>query len=147
MVDVSQKKPTKRMASAKGQVSFSHEAYVAIREQGSPKGSIEAIAEVAGVMAAKRTAELIPLCHQLSISSVHVAVSPDDANAAFVVEARVTTTGRTGVEMEALTAASVACLTVYDVTKSIAKDAVIGPIELMAKSGGVSGDYRKDAPC
>jgi cyclic pyranopterin phosphate synthase len=108
----------------------------------SKKGSVRAAAEFAGIMAAKRTAELIPLCHQIALSSVTVEIKADEAASALVVTARARTTGQTGVEMEALTAVSVACLTIYDMLKASDRAMVIDGIKLLEKSGGASGDYR-----
>ncbi|MEM8937468.1 MAG: cyclic pyranopterin monophosphate synthase MoaC [Pseudomonadota bacterium] len=143
MVDVSGKASTARRAVAGGRVSFSTEAYRTLREKGSAKGDICAVAELAGVMGAKKTAALIPLCHPLAISSVKVEADFNDAQKAIDVRATVKTSGQTGVEMEALTAASVACLTIYDMAKAIDKSMEIGEIALLEKSGGASGDYKK----
>ena len=109
-----------------------------------PKGDVLAVARVAGIMAAKRTPDLVPLCHPLPISGVEVQLSPDHASPAIDIEATVRTTGRTGVEMEALTAVSVAALTVYDMCKAVERGMRIEGIRLVAKSGGKSGDYRAD---
>ncbi len=105
------------------------------------KGDVRAIAEIAGVMAAKKTAELIPLCHPLPLSSVQVEITPNPAASAITVRARCKTTGPTGVEMEALTAVSVACLTIYDMLKAVDRTMVIEGVRLVQKSGGASGDY------
>ncbi|MGE0409738.1 MAG: cyclic pyranopterin monophosphate synthase MoaC [Amphiplicatus sp.] len=143
MVDVSAKEITDRRAVARGRISFSPDAYAEIRARGVKKGDICAVAELAGVMAAKKTADLIPLCHPLPLSSVKVACAFDDGARAIEVTATVKTTGRTGVEMEALTAVSVACLTVYDMAKSVDKAMTIGAVELIEKAGGASGDFRR----
>jgi cyclic pyranopterin phosphate synthase len=143
MVDVADKKDSKRMARARGFVRISVETLSAIAEGRAKKGDVLAVAELAGIMAAKKTAELIPLCHPLPLSRVKLVLTPQ--NDGIAVEAEVGCTGKTGVEMEALTAVSVACLTVYDMVKAMEKSAHIGPIELVEKSGGKSGDFKRDA--
>ncbi|MFZ5619368.1 MAG: cyclic pyranopterin monophosphate synthase MoaC [Pseudomonadota bacterium] len=143
MVDVSAKAETERMAAARGGVTFSPEAYAVLRRDGVRKGDVLAIAELAGVMGAKKTSDIIPLCHPLSLTSVAVSAAFDDAAHSIEIAATVKTTGKTGVEMEALTAVAAACLTVYDMAKSIDKTMTIGPIELVEKSGGRSGDFRR----
>ena len=143
MVDVADKKDSKRMARARGFVSLSAETLSAIAEGRAKKGDVLAVAELAGIMAAKKTAELIPLCHPLPLSRVKLVLTPQ--NDGIAIEAEVGCTGKTGVEMEALTAVSVACLTVYDMVKAMEKSARIGPIELVEKSGGKSGDFKRDA--
>jgi cyclic pyranopterin phosphate synthase len=140
MVDVSAKPVTAREAFAAGLVRMSPETRALALSGSGRKGDVIAVAEVAGVMAAKRTADLIPLCHPLALTKVEVRVEPDDAGLA--VTARVATTGPTGVEMEALTAVSVACLTVYDMLKAAQRDMVIEGVRLLQKSGGASGDWR-----
>jgi len=144
MVDVGDKPETAREALASGRVRMSPQAFAAAASGQTPKGDIRAVAEIAGVMAGKRTAELIPLCHPLALSQLTVEVTPDAGS--FSVTARARTTGRTGVEMEALTAVSVACLTIYDMLKAVDREMTIEDIKLMAKSGGRSGDYRRGAP-
>jgi cyclic pyranopterin phosphate synthase len=116
---------------------------LALSGQGK-KGDVRAVAEIAGVMAAKRTADLIPLCHPLALSSVKVEVGPAADGGGLEVVARVKTTGPTGVEMEALTAVSVACLTLYDMLKAADKAMVIDNVRLVEKTGGASGDFRRD---
>lgn len=143
MVDVSSKAETERTATARGRVAFSEAAYQSLRTDGSPKGDLLRVAELAGVMGAKKTSDLIPLCHPLALTSVKVEASFDDAARAVDVLAEVKTTGKTGVEMEALTAASVACLAIYDMAKALDKAMTIGPIELVEKTGGKSGDFRR----
>ena len=143
MVDVSAKDETERRAVAKGRVVFSRDAYETIKSGGSKKGDLKSIAELAGVMGAKRTADLIPLCHPLPLTNVRLSVDRDDANAAFVVTAEVKTTGKTGVEMEALTAVATACLTIYDMAKAVDKSITIENIALHEKSGGRSGDFSR----
>jgi cyclic pyranopterin phosphate synthase len=140
MVDVSGKPATAREAIAQGRVRMTGEARaLAISGQGG-KGDVRSVAEIAGVMAAKRTADLVPLCHPLALSKVEVSVEPCDEGLGVV--ARVKTTGPTGVEMEALTAVSVACLTIYDMLKAVDRGMVIEAVRLMEKSGGASGDWR-----
>lgn len=140
MVDVSEKAPTAREAVAEGFVRMSPETLrLALSGEGR-KGDVLAVAEIAGVMAAKRTSELIPMCHPLAISKAEVRVEP--AEGGLSVTARVKTTGPTGVEMEALTAVSVACLTLYDMLKAAEKGMVIEGVRLVAKSGGKSGGWQ-----
>lgn len=146
MVDVGDKPVTAREATARGRIRMAPATFARALSGDTPKGDIRAIAEIAGVMAGKQTSDLIPLCHPISLSSLKVEVEPDQASAAFVVTARARTTGQTGVEMEALTAVSVACLTVYDMLKAIDSGMVIEEISLLAKSGGVSGDYVRSEP-
>ena len=143
MVDVSAKPVTERMARACGRVRMKPETLALIRDRGLAKGDVCEVARLAGIMAAKRTGELIPLCHPLGLDSVSIeidAVEPD----ALRIEATVKTTGRTGVEMEAMTAVAVAALTVYDMAKAVDREMAIGPITLMEKSGGRSGHYLSD---
>ena len=144
MVDVSAKETTTREATARGRVVLAPETLALIVEGRAPKGDVLATARVAGIMAAKRTHELIPLCHPLPITAVRVTLEPDHAAHTIEVEATVRVTGQTGVEMEALTAVSVAALTVYDMVKAVQRDIRIGDIRLVAKSGGRSGDYRAE---
>ncbi len=145
MVDVSDKPVTAREAIARGRVRMAAETFRRAIAGDAPKGDIRAVAEIAGVMAGKRTAELIPMCHPLPLSSIKVEVAPDAGNNAFVVTARAKTTGQTGVEMEALTAVSVACLTIYDMLKAIDRGMVVDGIALLAKRGGAGGDYERVA--
>ncbi len=139
MVDVSDKRPTLREAVAEGRIVMSAEALALALAGGGAKGDVFAVAELAGVMAAKRTSDLIPLCHPLPLSQVLVEVAPADGG--LKVEARARTTGPTGVEMEALTAASVALLTLYDMLKAVDRAMVIEGVRLVSKSGGRSGPY------
>jgi cyclic pyranopterin monophosphate synthase len=139
MVDVSDKPSTAREAVAEGFVQM-NAATLALAVSGEgAKGDVRAVAEIAGVMAAKKTSDLIPMCHPLSLSIVEVRVAPGDGGLA--VTARVKTAGPTGVEMEALTAVSVACLTLYDMLKAAQKDMVIEAVRLVSKTGGKSGDF------
>jgi len=139
MVDVSDKAVTAREAVAEGFVRMAPETLALALSGDAKKGDVRATAEIAGIMAAKRTSELIPLCHPLALSKVEVRVTPGEGG--LSVSARVRTTGQTGVEMEALTAVSVACLTVYDMLKAAEKGMVIEAVRLTAKSGGASGDW------
>jgi cyclic pyranopterin phosphate synthase len=143
MVDVSGKAETARSATAEALVRLTPAALRAARD-GGPKGDALRIAELAGVMGAKRTADLIPLCHPLPLSGVTVAITLEDGAAR--IEATARTTAQTGVEMEALTAASIAALTLYDMLKAVDKGLVIERVRLLAKSGGKSGDWRADQP-
>ena len=143
MVDVGEKPATAREAVARGRVVMNAKTFRKALAGDSKKGSVRAAAEFAGIMAAKRTSELIPLCHQLALSSVKVEIVPDKKVNALVVTARAKTVGQTGVEMEALTAVSVACLTIYDMLKASDRAMVIEGITLLEKSGGASGDYRR----
>ncbi len=144
MVDVSAKAVTSRTAIAQGFVRMLPATLAAIRAGDMKKGDVLGTARLAGIMAAKRTHELIPLCHPLAISKVSVICEPDEALPGIRVTAEVRVGGQTGVEMEALTAASVACLTIYDMAKAVDRGMVIEGIELLHKSGGKSGTY--DAP-
>ncbi len=141
MVDISSKDVTERLASAEGVVRMRPETLRLALGGEIRKGDVIATAEIAGVMAAKRTADLVPLCHPLPLSGVQVRVDRMDDDSGLRVRADVKTTGRTGVEMEALTAVSVACLTLYDMLKAVEKAMVISDIRLLSKSGGASGDY------
>ena len=141
MVDVSDKPDTARLAVAEGRLVCAPETLAVVREGRTPKGAVISTAELAGVMAAKRTADLIPLCHPLALSKVEVACAIDDGAAAITVRAEVRTTGPTGVEMEALTAVSVACLTLYDMLKAVDKTMRIEGVRLLNKTGGRSGDF------
>ncbi|HEY9440515.1 MAG TPA: cyclic pyranopterin monophosphate synthase MoaC [Streptomyces sp.] len=144
MVDVSKKDVTARTARASGRVLVSPRVIELLRGEGMPKGDALATARIAGIMGAKRTPDLIPLCHPLAVSGVKVDL--DVADDAVEIRATVKTTDRTGVEMEALTAVSVAALTVIDMVKAVDKGAVITDVRVDEKSGGKSGDYRRPAP-
>ena len=144
MVDVSEKPDSARTARAQGRVVFSKASFDLIMARGVKKGDIAAIAQIAGITGAKRTAELIPLCHPLPITGVSVEVSADANTHSYVVTAQVKTTGKTGVEMEALSAVSVACLTIYDMAKAVDKSITIENIKLLSKTGGKSGRYVRD---
>tara|TARA_R110000868_G_scaffold13892_1_gene64620 strand:- start:73493 stop:74038 length:546 start_codon:yes stop_codon:yes gene_type:complete len=162
MVDVGGKDETERRAVASGRISMSRAAFDAIRDGQGPKGDALKTAEIAGIMAAKKTSDLIPLCHPLPITQAKVTIfagempdelpkiatasphNPTQSPPYFVIRAEVSTRGRTGVEMEALTAVSVAALTLYDMAKALDKSMQISRIELISKTGGKSGDYRRD---
>jgi cyclic pyranopterin phosphate synthase len=144
MVDVSAKDVTKREATARGRIAMSPETLAMINEGRAKKGDVLAAARIAGIMAAKKAHELIPLCHPLAITGVAVDFTPDSAASAINVSATVKVEGKTGVEMEALTAVSVACLTIYDMCKSADRGMRIGDIRLTQKSGGKSGHYSGD---
>ena len=144
MVNVGAKLPTSRMARAEGQIRMTAEALRAIKSNAIKKGDVLGVARIAGIQAAKRTAELIPLCHPLSLTDVQVVLTIDAKFTGVRVETSVSTTGQTGVEMEALTAASVALLTVYDMAKSIDKGMVIERVRLVEKTGGKSGVWRRN---
>ena len=141
MVDVSAKPVTARIATATGSVRMSAETLALITEGRAKKGDVLGIARLAGIMAAKKTADLIPLCHPLPITKVSLDLVPDPALPGVIVTATVKTGGQTGVEMEALTAVSVACLTIYDMVKAVEKSMVISDIRLLLKDGGKSGLY------
>jgi cyclic pyranopterin monophosphate synthase len=143
MVDVSTKAETRRVAVATGRIRMKPETLSAIERSELKKGDVLAVAKIAGVMAAKRTSELIPLCHPLLLTDVQVTLSANSALPGIDAEAMVTTTGRTGVEMEALTAVSVALLTVYDMGKAIDRGMTISDISLASKSGGTHGDFSR----
>jgi cyclic pyranopterin phosphate synthase len=145
MVDVSDKPVTDRDATAEAIVVLSPEAFAAAKSGNAPKGDVLATARVAGIMAAKRTPDLIPLCHPIAVSKAEITFDWIDERNAVRITASVKTSGQTGVEMEALMAASVAALTIYDMIKGIDKSAVIETVRLLAKSGGKSGDYTAPA--
>jgi cyclic pyranopterin monophosphate synthase len=145
MVDVSAKPVTERVAVAQGRVIMQPKTLEIVRSGNAKKGDVLGAARIAGIMAAKRTHELIPLCHPLSLSQVEVDVAPDAKLPGVTVTARVKVAGKTGVEMEALTAVCVACLTVYDMVKAVERGMRIEGIRLVEKSGGKSGHFRAEA--
>ncbi len=145
MVDVADKPDTQRTAIARATVKVSPETARKVRDGDAPKGDVLGVARIAGIQAAKRTSELIPLCHSLALSFVGVEGSIDIATGVIELLAEARTTGPTGVEMEALTAASVAALTVYDMVKGIERGAEIASVALLSKSGGRSGEWRRPA--
>ncbi|MDY2719314.1 MAG: cyclic pyranopterin monophosphate synthase MoaC [Candidatus Faecousia sp.] len=144
MVNVGEKDVTHRTATAQVSVLVSRETFDLIRTGGMKKGDVLTVAQIAGVMGAKRTPELIPMCHPIMISGVDLHLSLDEARLAVDIRASVSCEGRTGVEMEALTAASVAALTVYDMCKAVQKDMVITELRLLEKTGGVHGDFHRE---
>ena len=141
MVDISEKQDSKRTARARATISMAKETIVALQQDDVPKGDVFAVARVAGIQAAKRTVDIIPLCHPLMLSSVKVEFEISDDK--VEIEAEVTTVGRTGVEMEALTACSVSALTIYDMCKSLDKRMKITDLTLLQKTGGSSGDFNR----
>jgi cyclic pyranopterin phosphate synthase len=144
MVDVSDKPVTARTATARGQLTCKAETLDQVRAGTAPKGSVIHTAELAGIMAAKRTSELIPLCHPLPLTKIEVRIDIDDGLPGFRVASEVRTGAVTGVEMEALTAVSAACLTLFDMLKAIDRTMVIGGIEVVSKTGGKSGDWQRE---
>jgi cyclic pyranopterin phosphate synthase len=143
MVDVAQKLASHRHAVAESRVTMNAEAFARVKSATVPKGDVLGTARIAGIMAAKRTSELIPLCHPLSLTKVELALELDDTRSAIAVRATVEAFDRTGVEMEALTAASVAVLTIYDMLKGIDRAMEMGPTRLVAKTGGRTGDFTR----
>lgn len=143
MVDVSEKTETSRTAVAAGRVRMNRETFALVKSGGMKKGDVLGAAQIAGIMAAKRTPDLIPMCHTLLLSGVDMAFELNDAECTVEITATVRCQGVTGVEMEALTAVSVAALTVYDMCKAVQKDMEITDVRLLSKSGGKSGDYHR----
>ncbi len=141
MVDVSSKQPTRREATAQGLVKMSRETFEAIAAGNAPKGDVLGTAKLAGIMAAKQTSNLIPLCHPLPLHKIEVQLIADAQLPGYQIQATVTTKAETGVEMEALTAVSIAALTLYDMAKALDKSMQIESIQLLSKTGGKSGDY------
>ncbi len=146
MVDVGAKPDTRRTALAEGAVRMSPEAFRAVADGTVKKGDVLTVAEVAGVLGAKKTGELIPLCHPLALDAVRVEARLDESLPGVRILASASLTGRTGVEMEALTAVAVACLTIYDMAKAIDRGMSIEAIRLVSKTGGARGDWHRDAP-
>lgn len=144
MVDVSDKDITSRTATAKGAVEMTPETLKIITEGRAKKGDVLAVARLAGIMAAKKTPDIIPLCHPLALSKVSVDLTPDEDQSRIDIEATVKVTGKTGVEMEALTAVSAAALTVYDMVKAVDKSMRLTDIRLVHKDGGRSGEFQAD---
>jgi cyclic pyranopterin phosphate synthase len=143
MVDVSAKAPTLREATARAYVLMKRDTLKLVKSGAIPKGDVMAVARVAGIMAAKKTPEIVPLCHPLNITSVYVDLKPEVGNSRMRIDSRVTAFGQTGVEMEALTAVSAAALAVYDMCKAADREMVISEIALVEKKGGRSGDYKR----
>ena len=144
MVDVGEKPPTRRTATAAARVLVNENTFALIRSGGMKKGDVLTVAQVAGVMGAKRTPDLIPMCHPILMDGIDLSLHLDEARCAVEIQATVSCDGRTGVEMEALTAVSAAALTVYDMCKALQRDMRIEHIRLLAKSGGRSGDFRAE---
>lgn len=143
MVNVGEKEPTRRTAVAGAKVLVNAETFELIKSGGMKKGDVLTVAQIAGIMGAKRTPDLIPMCHPLIIDGVKLELGLNEEKLAVEITATVACTGRTGVEMEALTAASVAALTVYDMCKAVQKDMLITDIRLISKTGGIHGDYSR----
>jgi len=143
MVDVGEKKNTKREATATGSIKMKPETLALVLEGKMPKGDVLAVARIAGIMAAKKTPELIPLCHPIALSSVSVELDPDEKTTSILISATASTVGPTGVEMEALTAVSAAALALYDMCKAVDKEMEITGIVLQEKSGGKSGHFKR----
>ena len=143
MVDVGEKPPTRRTATAAARVLVDENTFALIRSGGMKKGDVLTVAQVAGVMGAKRTPDLIPMCHPILMDGIDLSLHLDEARCAVEIQATVSCDGRTGVEMEALTAVSTAALTVYDMCKAVQKDMVITDIRLIKKTGGVHGDFER----
>ena len=143
MVDVGEKPVTVRTAAAAARVLVNEETFRLIQTGGMKKGDVLTVAQVAGVMGAKRTPDLIPMCHPILIDGINLSLHLDEARHSVEIEATVSCAGRTGVEMEALTAVSTAALTVYDMCKAVQKDMVISDIRLVSKTGGIHGDYER----
>lgn len=145
MVNVGEKSPTRRTATAAGRVLVNRETFALIQSGGIKKGDVLTVAQIAGVMGAKRSADIIPMCHPILMDGVDLRLTLNEDRCSVEIQATVSCNGRTGVEMEALTAVSVAALTVYDMCKAVQRDMVIENIRLLSKTGGVHGDYlRKD---
>jgi cyclic pyranopterin monophosphate synthase len=145
MVDISAKVANRREAIAEGRIVMSQEAFEAIEAGNAPKGDVLGTAKIAGIMAAKQTSNLIPLCHPLPLSKVEVEITPNAVATGYCIRARVVIKAETGVEMEALTAVSIAALTLYDMAKALDKSMSIESIRLLSKTGGKSGDYRRQS--
>lgn len=146
MVDVGAKPDTERVAVAAGTVYMKPATLMLIRDGAIKKGDVLTVARIAGIMAAKKTSELIPLCHPIALNHLDVELTLDDSSSAVKIVATARTTGKTGVEMEALTAVSVAALTVYDMAKAVDREMRLSDIRLLEKHGGQHGDYKAEAP-
>ena len=143
MVDVGKKSDSDRTAVAKGFVKVSKEIISQVIAANNPKGDVLSISRIAGIMAAKRTPELIPLCHQIDLNHVEITIDIDESNSRFIIEANTKSNSKTGVEMESLVAVSITALTIYDMTKAIDHDSLISEIQLVSKKGGKSGDISR----
>ena len=144
MVDVGEKQLSRRVAVAQGRVLVNQETFSLIRSGGMKKGDVLTVAQIAGIMGAKKTPDLIPMCHPILMDGIDLELTLDEQRCSVEIRATVSCAGKTGVEMEALTAVSAAALTVYDMCKAVQKDMVISEIRLMSKTGGVHGDYRRE---
>ena len=144
MVDVGEKAPSRRVATAAARVLVNNHTFALIRSGGVKKGDVLTVAQLAAIMAAKRTPEIIPLCHPIPLEKIEARLWLDEKKHSVEIETTVATDGKTGVEMEALTGAAAAALTVYDMCKAVQRDMVITDVRLLAKSGGVHGDYRRE---
>lgn len=144
MVDVGEKSPTRRTAAAGARVFVNQNTFALIRDGGMKKGDVLAVAQVAGIMGAKRTAELIPMCHPVQVEGISLTLALDEERCCVDIRSAVRCDGRTGVEMEALTAVSTAALTVYDMCKAVQRDIVISDVRLLEKTGGVHGDFKRE---
>ena len=144
MVDVGEKNVSRRVAVAAGRVLVNENTFALIRSGGMKKGDVLTVAQIAGVMGAKKTPDLIPMCHPILMDGIDLDLTLDEARCSVEIQATVRCDGRTGVEMEALTAVSAAALTVYDMCKAVQKDMVIADIRLVSKTGGVHGDYHRE---
>ena len=144
MVDVGKKDTTRRVAVAAGRVLVNPHTFALIRSGGMKKGDVLTVAQIAGIMGAKRTPDLIPMCHPILMAGINLELSLDENRKSVEIKATVTCDGRTGVEMEALMAVSTAALTVYDMCKAVQKDIVISDVRLLRKSGGIHGDYFRE---
>lgn len=145
MVDVSNKESTDRVALATGKVFLNDKTYTMVKNQEIKKGDVLTVAKVAGIMAAKNTSNLIPMCHPINLTSVDIEFKMDDERKVIEIFAKAMLNAKTGVEMEALTAVSVTALTIYDMCKAVQKDIEIGEIKLLRKTGGKSGDYKNES--
>ena len=146
MVDVGVKSETKRTATAAGRVLLNPVTFELVKSGGMKKGDVLTTAQIAGVMGAKRTPDIIPMCHPIIIDGIDLNLSLNESDLAVEITATVSCTGRTGIEMEAMTAVSVAALTIYDMCKAVQRDIVIDNIRLLTKSGGKSGDFVREEP-
>lgn len=145
MVDVSNKESTDRLALATGKVFLNEKTYRMVKDQEIQKGDVLTVAKVAGIMAAKNTSNIIPMCHPINLTSVEIEFKMDDDKKFIEILAKAMLNAKTGVEMEALTAVSVAALTIYDMCKAVQKDIEIGEIKLLRKTGGKSGEYKNES--
>lgn len=141
MVDVGEKDETKRVAIARGTIKMNRETLIKVKEGQMKKGDVIAVAQVAGIMGAKKTSDIIPMCHNILINGVDLSFEISEEESSIIIEAEAKTTGKTGVEMEALSAVSIAALTIYDMCKAIDKEMVIDNIRLVKKTGGKSGEF------